>query len=126
MAESEKQRLIAAINAARADMTRASRGLHGELDFSGKLRRSVAEHRALWIGVGAVVGLVVTRRLMQPPLKTKKEHKIKVKTGPEPKELGKAALIPLAAKFVFDLARPTLMKWMREKAIGRFTPRAHP
>lgn len=122
MAETEKQRLITAINASRADLTKARRGVREELDFSGKLRRSVAEHRLLWLSAGALVGLLITRRMIRP--RAPVPRKIKIKRGTEPQDIGKAALIPLGAKFLFDMVKPTLMVWLREKALGRFTPRA--
>jgi hypothetical protein len=122
MAETEKQRLITALNASRADLTKAGRGLRRELSFSDKLRRSVAENRAIWLGAGLVVGLLITRKLTQPP--PVKTHKVKIKRGAEPADMGKAALIPLAAKFIFDMAKPTLMVWLREKAFGGLPPRA--
>ena len=122
MAETEKQRLITALNASRADLTKASRSLRRELDFSGKLRRSVAAHRVLWLGAGLAVGLLVTLKVTQRP--APKPRKIKIKRGAEPTDVGKAVLIPLAAKFVFDMVRPTLMLWLREKAFGRFASRA--
>ena len=121
MAETEKQRLITALNASRSDLTKAGRGVRREMDFSGKLRRSVAEHRVIWLGAGLLVGLVITRKLTQRP--APKTHKIKVKRSAEPADMGKAALIPLGAKFLFDMVKPTLMVWLREKALGRFPSR---
>lgn len=118
MAESEKQRLIAAINGSRAELSRTGRTLKSELSFKTKLRRSVSEHRAAWLVVGVVAGLIITRRLTRRP--APKPRTIRVKRGAAPERIGRAALIPLAAKFVFDLARPTIMSWMRSQVLSRF------
>jgi|SRR5687768_12784198 len=118
MAESEKQRLIAAINGSRAELTRTGRAFKSELSFKTKLRRSVSEHRVAWLVVGAVAGLIITRRLTRRP--DPKPRTIRIKRGAAPERIGQAALIPLAAKFVFDLARPTIMSWMRSQVLSRF------
>lgn len=118
MAETEKQRLIAAINGSRAELTRTGRALKSEFDFKAKLRRSVSEHRVVWLGVGALAGLLITRMLTRRP--EPKPRTIRVKRGAAPERIGQAALIPLAAKFVFDLARPTIMAWMRSQVLSRF------
>ena len=118
MAETEKQRLIAAINGSRAELGRTGRALKSELSLKTKLRRSVSEHRAVWLGIGVVAGLIVTRMLTRKP--EPKPRTIRVKRGAAPERIGQAALIPLAAKFVFDLARPTIMSWMRSQVLSRF------
>lgn len=118
MAESEKQRLIAAINGSRAELTRTGRALKSEFAFKAKLRRSISEHRVAWLGVGVIAGLLITRILTRRP--EPKPRTIRIKRGAAPASIGKAALIPLAAKFVFDLARPTIMSWLRSQVLSRF------
>ncbi len=118
MAETEKQRLVAAINSSRAELTRSGRALKSELSLKTKLRRSVSEHRTAWLGFSVVAGLIITRRLTRRP--PPKQHTLRIKRGAAPERIGQAALIPLAAKFVFDLARPTIMSWMRGQVLTRF------
>jgi len=91
-------------------------GLHYELDFPLKFRKSFQRQTVVWITAAVVIGVVFAVM----PARTKKVHvsaKAKAKSSPEEGILG-AGLALGVLKLAVTLLRPAVTKFISKKMSG--------
>jgi hypothetical protein len=90
------------------------RGLHYELDFRAKLRRSFREQTILWITAVAAVGVLIALAPMR-----KKKIYVDAKSGRKPKEnLLETGFALGALKIGASLIRPAVVKLVKNRLTG--------
>ena len=92
------------------------RGLRYELDFRGKVRRSLRNHTAAWITAAVVVGTLV----VVLPLRKKKVY-VDLKNGPQPKPKSKlleAGFVLGALRIAATLFKPVITSFLTRKFGG--------
>jgi hypothetical protein len=99
----DKLALLAEIAATRVELRDASEHLRAAMDVPSRVRRSVQQHRARWIGgaTAAALLLVVLRR-------RKKVVYVERSTGDFLGAAGKAGMVLTGLKLVLSLAKPVL------------------
>jgi len=93
------------------------RGLRYELDFRGKVRRSLRNHTAGWITAAAVVGTLI----VVLPLRKKKVY-VDLKNGPQPKSKSKlleAGFVLGALRIAATLFKPVITNFLTRKFGGQ-------
>ena len=106
--------LRAEIASSRERVSRDLRGLHYELDFSRKIRRSFREQTGSWITAAAAVGALVVLL----PLRKKKIY-IDAKSGRKSnKKLLETGFALGALKIAAGLVRPVVVEFVRNRLIG--------
>jgi hypothetical protein len=87
------------------------RGLHYELDFPAKLRRSFREQTILWITAVAVVGVLIALAPMR-----KKKIYVDAKSGRKPKEKLMGTGLALGALNIgANLIRPAIVELVKNR-----------
>ncbi|PYK39409.1 MAG: hypothetical protein DME60_09800 [Verrucomicrobia bacterium] len=95
-------------------MSRDLRGLHYELDFPRKIRRSFREQTVSWITAAAAVGALVVLL----PVRKKKIY-IDAKSGRKSKmKLLETGFALGALKIAASLVRPVVVEFVRNRLIG--------
>ena len=106
--------LTAAIAHSRERVTRDLRGLHYELDFAGKLRRSFREQTASWLTAATAVGALIAFAPMR-----KKKIYINAKSGEKKKKrLVETGFALGALKIAASLVRPVITEIVKSRVIG--------
>jgi hypothetical protein len=93
------------------------RGLRYELDFPGKVRRSLRNHTAAWITAAVVVGTLV----VVLPLRKKKVY-VDLKNGTQSKSkstLLEAGFVLGALRIAATLFKPVITNFLTRKFGGR-------
>jgi hypothetical protein len=85
--------------------------LRAELDFPGKIRRSVRRQPVLWIGVATAIGLVLTFRFGRKK-KNVGSRKKEEKTG---SRLLEAGFILGLVRIVANLCKPIIVRFVADK-----------
>jgi hypothetical protein len=99
------------IAGSRERVRRDLRGLHYELDFPAKFRRSFREQTLLWITAVAAVGVLIALAPMR-----KKKIYIDAKTGRKSKEkLVETGFALGALKIAVSLIRPAIMGLVKKR-----------
>jgi hypothetical protein len=89
-------------------------GLHYELDFSAKLRRSFREQTILWITAVAAVGVLIALAPMR-----KKKIYVDAKTGRKPKEkLLETGFVLGALNIGANLIKPAIVEFVKNRLKG--------
>src|SRR6266496_4286382 len=96
-------KLKAQIANSRERVTRDLRGLHYELDFPTKLRRSFREQTVSWLAAAVAVGALIAFAPMR-----KKKIYIDAKSGRETKR----------KLFAAGLVRPVIVEFAKKRLIG--------
>ena len=99
----------------RERMARELSGLRYELDFPRKLKNSLRDQPAIWIGALAAVGL---RIAIAPARKKKVYLRAKDNSKENGKGLLEAGALVGVLKFAATLLRPALMKFVTSKITG--------
>jgi hypothetical protein len=87
------------------------RGLHYELDFPAKVRRSFREQTILWITAVAAVGVLIALAPMR-----KKKIYVDAKSGRKPKEkLVKTGFVLGALNIGANLIRPAIVELVKNR-----------
>lgn len=111
-----KQTLIADLANARTELVGYGQALSHDLDVGAKLKRGLRENPAAWFGGAAVLGLLLSRI-------TAPRRKVIVKSAgfrrSQTEQAGKAAFALTALKFGFDLVKPALFAWVKNRAFAR-------
>jgi hypothetical protein len=90
------------------------RGLHYELDFPAKFRRSFREQTILWITAVAAVGVLIPLAPMR-----KKKIYVDAKSGRKPKEkLVETGFALGALKIGASLIRPAIVEFVKNRLTG--------
>jgi hypothetical protein len=106
--------LAAAIARSRTRLTRDLRGLHYELDFAGKLRRSFREQTVSWLTAAVAVGALIAFAPMR-----KKKIYIDAKSGRKTKKrLVETGFALGALKIAASLVRPAIIEIVKNRVMG--------
>jgi DNA-dependent RNA polymerase auxiliary subunit epsilon len=98
----------------RERVRRDLRGLHYELDFPAKLRRSFREQTILWITAAAAVGVLIALAPMR-----KKKIYIDAKSGRKPKEkLLETGFVLGALNIGAKLIKPAIVEFVKNRLTG--------
>jgi hypothetical protein len=90
------------------------RGLHYEVDFPAKLRRSFREQTIFWITAVAAVGVLIALAPMR-----KKKIYVDAKTGRKPKEkLLETGFVLGALNIGANLIRPAIVEFVKNRLTG--------
>jgi hypothetical protein len=114
-------KLSAEIARSRQRVARDLRGLHYELDFPRKIRRSFREQTVSWISAAAAVGALVVLL----PVRKKKIY-VDAKTGRKSrKKLVEAGFALGALKIAASLVRPVIVELVKKRLID-YTGQSRP
>jgi hypothetical protein len=103
--------LIGEIARSREQVRRDLRGLHYELDFPAKLRRSFREQTVSWVTAAATVGALV----ILLPMRRKKIY-VNKKSGTKVKnKLLETGFVLGALKIAAGLARPVIVELVKNR-----------
>ncbi len=106
--------LRAEIARSRKRVGRDLRGLHYELDFPAKIRRSFREQTVSWLTAAAAVGAIIAFAPMR-----KKKIYIDAKSGQKTKKkLLETGFALGALKIVASLVRPVIVELVKNRLIG--------
>jgi hypothetical protein len=106
--------LRAEIASSRERVSRDLRGLHYELDFPRKIRRSFREQTGSWIAAAAAVGTLVVLL----PVRKKKIY-VNAKSGRESKKkLLETGFALGALKIAASMVRPVVVEFVKNRLIG--------
>jgi hypothetical protein len=106
--------LTAEIARSRQRVARDLRGLHYELDFGAKLRRSFRKQTVSWLTVAAAVGALIAFG----PMRRKKIY-IDAKSGQKTKKrLVETGFALAALKIVASFVRPVVVDLLKNRLIG--------
>lgn len=114
-----KNELIADLATARAELGGYAHALKRDADVGAKLKRSVQANPAGWFGAAAVLGLLLSK---VPPRRKKVVVKAPKFRKDEASNAGKAAILLAALKFAFDLGKPFLMRWVKNRFLATDAP----
>jgi hypothetical protein len=104
-------KLIGEIARSREQVTRDLRGLHYELDFPAKLRRSFREQTVSWVTAAAAVGALI----ILLPMRRKKIY-VDKKSGTKAKnKLLETGFVLGALKIAAGLARPVIVELVKSR-----------
>ena len=103
--------LRAEISRSRERVARDLRGLHYELDFPGKLRRSFREQTVSWLTAAAAVGTLIVLL----PLRKKKIYVDAKRSGKRQKKFLEAEFILAASKIAASVLRPVIVDFLKNR-----------
>ena len=103
--------LRAEIGRSRERVARDLRGLHYELDFPGKLRRSFREQTVSWLTAAAAVGTLIVLL----PVRKKKIYVDAKKGGKRRKKFLEAGFILGASKIAASVLRPVIVDFLKNR-----------
>lgn len=119
--QSLKKSLINELAVARAQAGVNRMGLRQDMAVGRKLKNQLRANPVPWFTGAAVLGLLLSKL---PPLRRKVVIEEPSRRKPKPEQMGKAGLAVAALNFVLQLAKPTLLKLLRERFTSSF--QAHP
>ena len=106
--------LRAEIARSREQVGRDLRGVHHELDFPAKFRRSFREQTVFWITAAAVVGAVIALAPMR-----KKNIYVDAKSGRKTKKrLVETGFALASLKIAASLVRPAIVELVKNRLTG--------
>jgi hypothetical protein len=103
--------LKAEIAGSRERVARELQGLHYEVDFPAKFRRSFRKQTGSWISAAAAVGALIALA----PMRKKKVYVDARTRRKGDKKLMQTGLAMAAIKLVGDLARPVIMEFVKNR-----------
>ena len=103
--------LRAEIGRSRERVARDLRGLHYELDFPGKLRRSFREQTVSWLTAAAAVGTLIALL----PVRKKKIYVDAKRGGKRQKKFLEAGFILGASKIAASMLRPVIVDFLKNR-----------
>jgi len=103
--------LRAEIGRSRERVARDLRGLHYELNFPGKLRRSFREQTVSWLTAAAAVGTVIVLL----PVRKKKIYLDAKRGGKRQKKFLEAGFILGASKIAASVLRPVIVDFLKNR-----------
>ena len=103
--------LTAEIVSSRERVGRELRGLHYELDFSAKFRRSFREQTVSWISAAAAVGALIALA----PMRKKKIYVDAKGKRESTKKLAETGFALAALKVVASLVRPVIVEFVKNR-----------
>ncbi len=112
--------LRAEIGRSRERVARDLRGLHYELDFPGKLRRSFREQTVSWLTAAAAVGTLIVLL----PVRKKKIYIDAKRGGKRQKKFLEAGFILGASKIAASVLRPVIVDFLKNR-LTDYAGRSH-
>ena len=103
--------LIAEIGRSRERVARDLRGLHYELDFPGKLRRSFREQTVSWLTAAVAVGTLIVLL----PMRKKKIYVDAKRDGKRQKKFLEAGFILGVSKIAASVLRPVVVDFLKNR-----------
>ena len=103
--------LRAEIGRSRERVARDLRGLHYELDFPGKLRRSFREQTVSWLTAAVAVGTLIVLL----PMRKKKIYVDAKRDGKRQKKFLEAGFILGASKIAASMLRPVIVDFLKNR-----------
>ena len=103
--------LRAEIAGSRERVGRDLRGLHHELDFAAKFRRSFRDQTVSWVTAATAVGALIALA----PMRKKKIYVNAKTSNKSQKKLVETGLTLAALKFVGSLARPVILEFVKNR-----------
>src|SRR5438128_712053 len=103
--------LTAEIAQSRERLARDVRGLHYELDFPAKIRRSFREKTVSWITAAGAVGALIALA----PMRKKRIYVDARNSRKSQKKLIETGFALAALKVVASLARPVIMEFVKNR-----------
>ena len=103
--------LTAEIAQSRERLARDVRGLHYELDFPGKLRRSFRQQTVSWITAAAAVGALIALA----PMRKKKIYVDAKHSRKSKKKLVETGFALGMLKIAANLARPVIVEFVKNR-----------
>ena len=115
----DKAALISQLDAHRKGLAARAARVRRSADIAGRLQASVARNRYVWFGGAALLGLALVQiRPRKAPVRVDRAAGEKIAS---------TGLLLAAAKIVFDLARPALIRWAGSRVTGYLSrPRSKP
>jgi hypothetical protein len=86
------------------------RGLHYELDFPAKLRRSFQEHTTFWLSAAAAVGVLIVLLPMR-----KKKIYVDAESGRKTKKVAETGFALGALNIGASLIRPAIVEFVKSR-----------
>src|SRR5436190_21833823 len=106
--------LRAEIASSRERVSRDLRGLHYELDFSRKIRRSFREQTVSWITAAAAVGTLIVLL----PVRKKKIYVTAKRGGKRQRKFLEAGFVLGASRIAASLLRPVIVDFLKIRLTG--------
>jgi hypothetical protein len=106
--------LRAEIAGSRERVGRDLRGLHHELDFPAKFRRSFREQTISWVTAATAVGALIALA----PMRKKKIYVDAKSSRKSQKKLVETGFALAALKVVAGLARPVIVEFVKKRLTG--------
>jgi hypothetical protein len=103
--------LTAEIAQSRERLARDVRGLHYELDFPGKLRRSFRQQTVSWLTAAAAVGALIALA----PMRKKKIYVDAKNSRKTKKKLVETGFALAMLKIAANLARPVIVEFVKNR-----------
>lgn len=118
--DDRKEALIAQLDRSRSRIAAHRRELDEDLNAPAKIKASLIKHRYVWLGVAAVLGLLIAKL----PARTKKVPvDRKGRRTNDVEKVEKAGLLMMVLKVVFDLAKPFIIRYGREFVLNAIEKR---
>jgi hypothetical protein len=118
--ETLKQSLINELALARSQFGVSKTELREDLAVGKKLKRQLHRNPVPWFAGAAVVGLLLSKL---PPMRRKVVVKGPKSNKSSQKEMGKAGIAVALLNFALQLAKPTLLKIVRDRMTAPFRAR---
>ena len=103
--------LTAEIAQSRDRLARYMRGLHYELDFPAKFRRSFREQTVSWLSAAAAVGALIALA----PMRKKKIYVDAKRSRKSKKKLVETGFVLAVLKIAANLARPVVVEFVKNR-----------
>jgi hypothetical protein len=114
------EELTAEIAQSRERLARNVRGLHYELDFAGKFRRSFRQQTVSWLTAAAAVGALIALA----PVRKKKIYVDAKNSRKSKKKLVETGFALAVLKIAANLARPVIVEFVKNR-LSDFGGKSH-
>ncbi|MEO8350585.1 MAG: hypothetical protein ABI680_02570 [Chthoniobacteraceae bacterium] len=114
----DRKALKSELALSREAMTAYVAAVRYDLDLGAKLKRGVRANPLVWYAAASVIGFLLSK---SPPLYRKvvvKGPKLPKLSSDAPEKAGKAAVVVTLLKFGLDFAKPTLLRWFKDRFLG--------
>src|SRR6185436_10306302 len=108
--ESRKQSLVVELYASRKELSGQTKRLHEDLSFGERLRCSIRENPAGWLGGAAAFGLLLSTLTGR-----KKKIIVKDRHGRAVEKIDKGSLAGPLVKLALASAKPAISSWMKHR-----------
>jgi hypothetical protein len=110
-----KRDLIAALERSRSQLAANASALGHDLNLAAKAKKSFRQHRGIWLGGAALLGVVLTRRSGGKKKVVVKKRGSTAEAKQEAQGALKAGVLFTVAKLAFGVFRPALTAWLTQR-----------